>query len=92
MYKDVWKRFGTKILMVLCSVLLLGGVAIAVPRLQASVSMSNVRVVENEDEANNYLSTATSGGNLETGGRSNGDNYSFRYGIAFRRYEYNNNI
>lgn len=62
MYKDVWKRFGTKILMVLCSVLLLGGVAIAVPRLQASVSMSNVRVVENEDEANNYLSTATSGG------------------------------
>lgn len=62
MYKDVWKKFGTKILMVLCSVLLLGGVAIAVPRLQASVSMSNVKVVENENEANAYLAATTSGG------------------------------
>lgn len=35
MYKDVWKKYGTKILIVLCSVLLLGGVAVAVPRLQA---------------------------------------------------------
>ena len=35
MYKDVWKRFGTKILIVFCSVLLLGGVAIAAPRLRA---------------------------------------------------------
>ena len=36
MYKDVWKRFGTKILIVFCSVLLLGGVAIAAPRLRAA--------------------------------------------------------
>lgn len=36
MYKDVWKRFGAKILIVMCSILLLGGVAIAAPRLQAA--------------------------------------------------------
>ncbi len=36
MYKDVWKRFGAKILIVLCSVLLVGGVAIAAPRLRAA--------------------------------------------------------
>ncbi len=35
MYKDVWKRFGVKVLIILCSVLLLGGVAIAAPRLKA---------------------------------------------------------
>lgn len=35
MYKDVWKKFGAKVLIVLCSVLLLGGVAIAAPRLKA---------------------------------------------------------
>lgn len=35
MYKDVWKKFGAKILIVACSILLLGGVAIAAPRLQA---------------------------------------------------------
>ncbi len=35
MYKDVWKRFGVKVLIILCSVLLLGGVAIAAPRLRA---------------------------------------------------------
>lgn len=61
MYKDVWKRFGTKILMVLCSVLLLGGVAIAVPRLQASVGMAAVAVVQNESEADKYLTTAVTG-------------------------------
>lgn len=62
MYKDVWKKFGTKILMVLCSVLLLGGVAIAVPRLQASVYMKDISIVNNESEADSYLATATTGG------------------------------
>lgn len=42
MYKDVWKRFGTKILIVFCSVLLLGGVAIAAPRLQADTISEKV--------------------------------------------------
>ena len=36
MYKDVWKKFGAKILIVMCSILLLGGVAIAAPRLRAA--------------------------------------------------------
>ncbi len=36
MYKDVWKKFGVKALIVLCSVLLVGGVAIAAPRLRAA--------------------------------------------------------
>lgn len=36
MYKDVLKKFGAKILIVICSVLLLGGVAIAAPRLKAA--------------------------------------------------------
>lgn len=46
MYKDVWKRFGTKILMVLCSMLLLGGVAIAAPRLRADsqISLRDIKV------------------------------------------------
>ena len=46
MYKDVWKRFGTKILIVLCSVLLLGGVAIAAPRLRADsqISLRDIKV------------------------------------------------
>ena len=42
MYKDVWKRFGTKILIVFCSVLLLGGVAIAAPRLRADTIKEKV--------------------------------------------------
>lgn len=42
MYKDVWKRFGTKILIVFCSVLLLGGVAIAAPRLRADTITEKV--------------------------------------------------
>lgn len=36
MYKDVWKKFGAKIMIVVCSILLLGGVAIAAPRLRAA--------------------------------------------------------
>lgn len=36
MFRDIWKRFGAKIGIVLCSVLLLGGVAIAAPRLRAA--------------------------------------------------------
>lgn len=43
MYKDVWKKFGTKILIVICSVLLLGGVAVAVPKLQAA-ELNNITV------------------------------------------------
>lgn len=35
MYKDVWKKFGAKVFIVLCSILLVGGVAIAVPVLRA---------------------------------------------------------
>ncbi len=47
MYKDVWKKFGAKVLIVLCSVLLVGGVAIAVPVLRAAppkktISLSQV--------------------------------------------------
>lgn len=42
MYKDVWKRFGAKILIVLCSVLLVGGVAIAAPRLRAAAPQKGV--------------------------------------------------
>lgn len=36
MYKDVWKKFGAKVFIVLCSILLVGGVAIAVPVLRAA--------------------------------------------------------
>ena len=36
MYKDVWKKFGAKVFIVLCSILLVGGVAIAAPRLRAA--------------------------------------------------------
>lgn len=36
MYKDVWKKFGLKIFIVLCSVLLVGGVAVAAPRLRGA--------------------------------------------------------
>ncbi len=48
MYKDVWKKFGAKVLIVLCSVLLVGGVAIAVPKLMAAsrVSLNDVTFVE----------------------------------------------
>ncbi len=49
MYKDVWKKFGAKVFIVLCSILLVGGVAIAAPRLLAAdrgVSLENVIFVE----------------------------------------------
>ncbi len=42
MYKDVWKKFGAKILIVACSILLLGGVAIAAPRLRAASEKINL--------------------------------------------------
>ena len=35
MFKDLWKKFGVKAMIIVCSVLLLGGVAIAAPRLRA---------------------------------------------------------
>lgn len=45
MYKDVWKKFGVKVLIVLCSVLLIGGVAIAAPRLRAApVNISTITI------------------------------------------------
>lgn len=44
MYKDVWKKFGAKVLIVLCSVLLMGGVAIAAPRLRASDGKAGTKV------------------------------------------------
>lgn len=57
MYKDVWKKIGSKVLIVLCSVLLLGGVAIAAPMLQAQpappISLENV-----------YFSDHLQGGNF----------------------------
>lgn len=40
MYKDVWKKFGVKILIIFCSVMLLGGVAVAAPRLRANNKIS----------------------------------------------------
>ncbi len=48
MYKDVWKKFGAKIFIVLCSILLVGGVAIAAPRLRAAdaISLNDVTFVE----------------------------------------------
>lgn len=51
MYKDVWKKFGVKVLIVLCSVLLVGGVAIAAPKLlaaQMSFSLGQVYIQENQ--------------------------------------------
>ena len=60
MYKDVWKRFGTKILIVFCSVLLLGGVAIAAPRLRADqqkytfADLKNATIELAEDVQYNY--------------------------------------
>lgn len=54
MFRDIWKRFGAKMLIVLCSVLLLGGVAIAAPRLRAvgeKVDLSTVQVVADANAA-----------------------------------------
>ena len=54
MFRDIWKRFGAKMLIVLCSVLLLGGVAIAAPRLRAvgeKVDLSTVQVVPDANAA-----------------------------------------
>ncbi|MCI9122839.1 MAG: fibronectin type III domain-containing protein [Eubacterium sp.] len=50
MFRDIWKRFGAKMLIVLCSVLLLGGVAIAAPRLRADdkIDLSTVQFVTSE--------------------------------------------
>ncbi len=47
MYKDVWKKFGLKILIIFCSVMLLGGVAVAAPRLRASNKISLADAVAN---------------------------------------------
>lgn len=38
MYKDVWRKFGIKIVIIFCSIMLLGGVAVAAPRIQATFS------------------------------------------------------
>lgn len=49
MNKDVWKKFGVKLFIVLCSVLLVGGVAVAAPRLVArdpgSIKLSEVTAI-----------------------------------------------
>ena len=63
MYKDVWKRFGTKILIVFCSVLLLGGVAIAAPRLRADtikekVSLGQIAGSDNTSTSGTIISGA----------------------------------
>lgn len=53
MYKDVWKKFGLKILIVLCSVLLVGGVAVAAPILRAAdppVNISQITILDQTAE------------------------------------------
>ncbi len=72
MYKDVWKRFGAKILIVLCSVLLLGGVAIAIPKLMAAtqISLKDVK----SDFGNGLNVNTPSGAALEV---VNKDNISY---------------
>lgn len=59
MYKDVWKRFGAKILIVMCSVLLLGGVAIAAPRLRAAQSVDNQKFVAVDEQSLEYIGNNT---------------------------------
>lgn len=49
MYKDVWKKFGAKILIVACSILLLGGVAIAAPRLRAVTDALKIELFGTEN-------------------------------------------
>ena len=49
MYKDVWRKFGVKVLIILCSVLLLGGVAVAAPRLRADNKISLADAVSNNE-------------------------------------------
>lgn len=69
MYKDVWKRFGAKILIVLCSVLLLGGVAIAVPKLMAAAKISLKEV--KSDIGDGLTVNPTSGAALEVINKNN---------------------
>lgn len=57
MYKDVWKRFGAKILIVACSILLLGGVAIAAPRLRAVTD--NLAITVNSGNTLTYINDET---------------------------------
>lgn len=70
MYKDVWKRFGAKILIVLCSVLLLGGAAIAVPKLMAAEKISLNEVKSDFGDGLN-VSNPTSGAALEVVNKTN---------------------
>lgn len=60
MYKDIWKRIGTKVLIVLCSVLLVGGVAVAVPVLRAApsqpISLGSVYSASAKDDNGEWLS------------------------------------
>ena len=70
MYKDVWKKFGVKVLIVLCSVLLLGGVAVAVPKLMAydvtQISLSTVKSDYGDGAAPGF--TPVSGASLTVSG------------------------
>lgn len=59
MYKDVWKKFGVKVLIVLCSVLLVSGVAIAAPSLHADdntkYSLQELQQWYDADPKNNII-------------------------------------
>lgn len=89
MYKDVWKRFGTKILIVFCSVLLLGGAAIAVPKLMAyektQISLSTVKSNFGDGDASGFV--PISGASLTVSGigsyTGNDQKDSLNYSIAF---------
>lgn len=65
MYKDVWKKFGAKILIVVCSVLLLGGVAVAAPRLQAVVTVGNDGKVNLDDLEQGDVQICDENGNTQ---------------------------
>ncbi len=56
MYKDVWKKFGAKILIVACSILLLGGVAIAAPRLRAAEDIEGQKFTAVDADSLAYIS------------------------------------
>ena len=79
MYKDVWKKFGAKVFIVLCSILLVGGVAIAAPRLRAAdgkISLGNAQFYTLDQVGS--APTPTSGSAIIYLDRSDGDE-SFEY-------------
>lgn len=79
MYKDVWKKFGAKVFVVLCSILLVGGVAIAAPKLRAAngkISLGSAQFVTLDQVGS--APAPTSGSAIIYLDRTNGDE-SFEY-------------